>query len=161
MTAAQPVTGARRRSATSCGSSTSTRTTPTTSRGWRCSLHDSLVAEGVLSPAPEERDLLWAGAMLHEIGVAMGYDGHPGHSHYLVLNADLAGYGPRETELIGQIVLRHRKGAPAPEALHPATRPGDAELVGPSPDRRRLGVRQRTGGASGTAEPWMPGAARG
>jgi len=74
-------------------------------------LHDSLVAEGVFAPAPEERGLLWAAALLHDIGMTIGYDGHPDHAHYLILQAGLPGYGPHETELIAQIVRHHRKGS--------------------------------------------------
>ena len=73
-------------------------------------LHDSLVAEGVIAPAPEERGLLWAAALLHDIGMTIGYDGHPDHAHYLILQAGLPGYGPRETALIAEIVRHHRKG---------------------------------------------------
>ena len=48
-------------------------------------LHDSLVAEGVFAPAPDERGLLWAAALLHDVGMTIGYDGHPDHAHYLIL----------------------------------------------------------------------------
>jgi exopolyphosphatase / guanosine-5'-triphosphate,3'-diphosphate pyrophosphatase len=75
-------------------------------------LHDSLVAEGVFAPAPDERELLWAAALLHDIGMSIGYDGHPDHAHYLILQAGLPGYGPREVDLIAQIVRHHRKGTP-------------------------------------------------
>ena len=75
-------------------------------------LHDSLVAEGVIAPAPDERELLWAAGLLHDIGMTIAYDGHPDHAHYLILQAGLPGYGPREVELIAQIVRHHRKGSP-------------------------------------------------
>jgi exopolyphosphatase/guanosine-5'-triphosphate,3'-diphosphate pyrophosphatase len=92
-------------------------------------LHDSLVADGLLGPDPDERGLLWAAALLHDIGVTIGYDGHTGHAHYLILKAELAGYGPREIALIAQIVRHHRKGTPTLDELRPLTRNGDAELV--------------------------------
>jgi exopolyphosphatase/guanosine-5'-triphosphate,3'-diphosphate pyrophosphatase len=66
----------------------------------------------VIDAAPEERELLWAAALLHDIGMTIGYDGHPDHAHYLILQAGLPGYGPREVELIAQIVRHHRKGSP-------------------------------------------------
>ena len=75
-------------------------------------LHDSLVAEVVIEPAPHERELLWAAALLHDIGMSIGYDSHPEHAHYLILESGLPGYGPREVELIAQIVRHHRKGSP-------------------------------------------------
>ena len=42
----------------------------------------------------------------------IGYDGHPEHAHYVILQAGLPGYGPREVALIAQIVRHHRKGSP-------------------------------------------------
>ena len=30
-----------------------------------------------LAPAPGERELLWAAALLHDVGMTIGYDGHP------------------------------------------------------------------------------------
>jgi exopolyphosphatase/guanosine-5'-triphosphate,3'-diphosphate pyrophosphatase len=70
------------------------------------------VAEGVIEPEPDERELLWAAALLHDIGMAIGYDGHPEHAHYLILESGLPGYSPREVDLIAQIVRHHRKGSP-------------------------------------------------
>jgi exopolyphosphatase / guanosine-5'-triphosphate,3'-diphosphate pyrophosphatase len=75
-------------------------------------LHDSLVAEGVFEPAPGERALLWAAALLHDVGMAIGYDAHPDHAHYLILQSGLPGYGPREVALIAEIVRHQRKGSP-------------------------------------------------
>ena len=70
------------------------------------------MAEGVIEPEPDERELLWAAALLHDIGMAIGYDGHPEHAHYLILESGLPGYSPREVDLIAQIVRHHRKGSP-------------------------------------------------
>ena len=75
-------------------------------------LHDSLVAESVIEPEPDERELLWAAALLHDIGMSIGYDSHPEHAHYLILESGLPGYGPSEVDLIAQIVRHHRKGSP-------------------------------------------------
>jgi exopolyphosphatase / guanosine-5'-triphosphate,3'-diphosphate pyrophosphatase len=80
-------------------------------------LHDSLVAEVVIEPAPHERELLWAASLLHDIGMSIGYDSHPEHAHYLILESGLPGYGPREVELIAQIVRHHRKGSPSDELV--------------------------------------------
>ncbi len=63
-------------------------------------------------PAIRERELLWAAAMLHDIGIAVDYDDHHKHSRYLILNAGLPGFSPRETALIGQMARYHRKGNP-------------------------------------------------
>jgi exopolyphosphatase / guanosine-5'-triphosphate,3'-diphosphate pyrophosphatase len=76
-----------------------------------------------------ERQLLWAAAMLHDIGTAVDYDDHHKHSRYLILNAGLPGFGPRETALIGQIARYHRKGSPGVGPFGPITRSGDGKLV--------------------------------
>ena len=80
-------------------------------------LHDSLVAESVIAPARDERELLWAAALLHDIGMTIAYDGHPDHAHYLILQAGLPGYSPREVDLIAQIVRHHRKGSPVDDMI--------------------------------------------
>jgi exopolyphosphatase/guanosine-5'-triphosphate,3'-diphosphate pyrophosphatase len=90
---------------------------------------DALAAAGAHRGAPEERELLWAGAMLHDIGTTVDYDDHHKHSRYLILNADLAGFSPRETALIGQMARYHRKGAPQLGEFAPLGRPGDERLL--------------------------------
>ena len=76
-----------------------------------------------------EHQLLWAAAMLHDIGTAVDYDDHHKHSRYLILNAGLPGFSPRETALIGQIARYHRKGSPGVGPFGPITRNGDGKLV--------------------------------
>ena len=73
---------------------------------------DELAAAGVHEGRADERELLWAAAVLHDIGTAVDYDDHHKHSRYLILNAGLPGYSPRETALIGQMARYHRKGEP-------------------------------------------------
>ena len=36
----------------------------------------------MIEPEPDERELLWAAALLHDIGMSIGYDSHPEHAHY-------------------------------------------------------------------------------
>jgi exopolyphosphatase/guanosine-5'-triphosphate,3'-diphosphate pyrophosphatase len=76
-----------------------------------------------------ERELLWATAMLHDIGTAVDYDDHHKHSRYLILNAGLPGFSPRETAIIGQIARYHRKGAPGVGPFGPLMRNGDGKLI--------------------------------
>ena len=64
--------------------------------------------------------------MLHDIGVAVDYDDHHKHSRYLILNAGLPGFSPRETALIGQAARYHRKGTPGLGEFAPVAREGDA-----------------------------------
>jgi exopolyphosphatase/guanosine-5'-triphosphate,3'-diphosphate pyrophosphatase len=75
-------------------------------------LYDDLAAAGVHPGDSGERELLWAAAILHDIGMTVDYDDHHKHSRYLVLNAGLPGFAQREVALIGQAVRYHRKGMP-------------------------------------------------
>ena len=93
-------------------------------------MFDDLVAAGVhRGDDPVERELLWAAAMLHDIGVAVDYDDHHKHSKYLILNAGLPGYTQREIALIAQIARYHRKGTPGLDDLAALARKGDRHLV--------------------------------
>ena len=91
---------------------------------------DALGEAGAHPSDPRERDLLWAAAMLHDIGTAVDYDDHHKHSRYLILNAGLPGYTTRETALIGQMARYHRKGNPSLGLAEALARDGDeAALV--------------------------------
>ena len=46
-------------------------------------MFDGLAAAGLHDYGQEERELLWAACLLHDIGVAVNYDDHHRHSHYL------------------------------------------------------------------------------
>ena len=59
-----------------------------------------------------ERELLAHAAALHDIGHALSEKGHHRLGAYLVQNADLAGFWPKERTLIAQIVRHHRGKAP-------------------------------------------------
>ena len=115
--------------ATSPPSTTRRPPTPSTSPGWRW-------RSGTRSPAPvsttareDERELLWAAAILHDVGTAIDYDDHHKHSRYLILNAGLPGFSPRETALIGQSARYHRKGQPGMREFAPLAQKGDEELL--------------------------------
>ncbi|RKQ92050.1 exopolyphosphatase/guanosine-5'-triphosphate,3'-diphosphate pyrophosphatase [Solirubrobacter pauli] len=90
---------------------------------------DALRAQGLHAGDDAERELVWAAAMLHDIGVAVDYDDHHKHSRYLILNAGLPGFSPRETALIGQAARYHRKGTPSLGEFEPEMRRGDAALL--------------------------------
>jgi len=92
-------------------------------------LFDELGTAGLHPADPAERELLWAACLLHDIGVAINYDDHHKHSRYLILNAGLPGFSPREMALIGQIVRYHRKGLPTLGPFEPLMKPGDQELL--------------------------------
>jgi exopolyphosphatase/guanosine-5'-triphosphate,3'-diphosphate pyrophosphatase len=92
-------------------------------------LWDGLAAAGVHRADPKERELLWATAMLHDIGMAIDYDDHHKHSRYLILSAGLPGYSPRETALIGQAARYHRKGNPGLGEFSALARDGDEAML--------------------------------
>jgi exopolyphosphatase/guanosine-5'-triphosphate,3'-diphosphate pyrophosphatase len=92
-------------------------------------MFDSLVEQGLIDPAEGERELLWAAAMLHDVGMTISYDDHHKHSRYLIVSADLPGFDPRERALIAQISRYHRKGAPKLGELAPLARDGDEDVV--------------------------------
>jgi exopolyphosphatase/guanosine-5'-triphosphate,3'-diphosphate pyrophosphatase len=92
-------------------------------------LFDELADAGLHDGDRRERELLEAAALLHDIGVAVDYDDHHKHSRYLVLNAGLPGFSPREVALVGQIVRYHRKGNPDVGPFEPLMRRGDDALL--------------------------------
>jgi exopolyphosphatase/guanosine-5'-triphosphate,3'-diphosphate pyrophosphatase len=92
-------------------------------------LWDELAAQGLHDGRPDERELLWAAAMLHDIGTAVDYDDHHRHSRYLVLSAGLPGWSQRETVLIAQMVRYHRKGTPSLADFERLAVDGDDELL--------------------------------
>src|SRR5918999_54510 len=94
-------------------------------------MFDGLAEAGLHELDSHDRELLWAACVLHDIGTAIDYDDHHRHSQYLILNAGLPGFTPRELVLIGLIARYHRKGEPDASEL------GDLERKG---DRRRLQV---------------------
>jgi exopolyphosphatase/guanosine-5'-triphosphate,3'-diphosphate pyrophosphatase len=90
---------------------------------------DALGEAGVHPRDGVERELLWSAALLHDIGTAVDYDDHHKHSRYLILNAGLPGFTPRETALIGQAARYHRKGNPTLGEFAPIMRNGDDALL--------------------------------
>lgn len=60
----------------------------------------------------EERELLWAAAILHNSGHYVSHSSHHKHSYYLIRNSDLLGYTETEIETIANLARYHRKSAP-------------------------------------------------
>jgi exopolyphosphatase/guanosine-5'-triphosphate,3'-diphosphate pyrophosphatase len=92
-------------------------------------LFDELAAAGLHPGDRWERELLWCSCVLHDIGMSVDYDDHHKHSRYLILNAGLPGFSPREVALIAQAARYHRKGMPDFAELEPLTAPGDGERL--------------------------------
>jgi exopolyphosphatase/guanosine-5'-triphosphate,3'-diphosphate pyrophosphatase len=92
-------------------------------------MFDGLRSAGLHDLGGGWRELLWAACMLHDIGTAIDYDDHHRHSHYLILNAGLPGFTPRELVLVGLIARYHRKGEPDASELGPLAKRGDGERL--------------------------------
>jgi exopolyphosphatase/guanosine-5'-triphosphate,3'-diphosphate pyrophosphatase len=88
-------------------------------------LFDELAAAGLHAGDRWERELLWCACVLHDIGMSVDYDDHHKHSRYLILNAGLPGFAPREVALVAQAARYHRKGMPDFAELAPLTGDGD------------------------------------
>ena len=82
-------------------------------------LFGETAAAGLHPGDDQERELLWAASMLHDIGMSVDYDDHHKHSRYLILNAGLPGFTPTELALVAQAARYHRKGIPDPGELAP------------------------------------------
>ncbi|MGA2164906.1 MAG: Ppx/GppA phosphatase family protein, partial [Solirubrobacteraceae bacterium] len=80
-------------------------------------MFDQLARMGLHEGDAQERELLWAACMLHDIGMSVDYDDHHKHSRYLILSAGLPGYSPKEVAIVAQAARYHRKGMPDPGPL--------------------------------------------
>ena len=92
-------------------------------------MFDSLVAGGLVAPRADERELLWAASMLHDVGMTISYDDHHKHSRYLIESAELPGFDPRERALIAQMTRYHRKGVPKLGDIEPLVDAADDALL--------------------------------
>jgi exopolyphosphatase/guanosine-5'-triphosphate,3'-diphosphate pyrophosphatase len=97
--------------------------------GLSLQMFDELGRAGLHDLGPKERELLWATGLLHDIGTAVDYDDHHKHSRYLILNAGLPGFTPREVALIALIARYHRKGAPDASPLNGLAKKCDAKRL--------------------------------
>ncbi|MEM1370209.1 MAG: Ppx/GppA phosphatase family protein [Cyanobacteria bacterium P01_H01_bin.15] len=59
-----------------------------------------------------ERELLWCGAFLHNVGIFVSHSSHHKHSYYLIRHAELYGFTESEVEVMAQIARYHRKSKP-------------------------------------------------
>ncbi len=60
----------------------------------------------------EEKELLWAAAILHNCGHHVNHAAHHKHSYYLIRNGDLLGFTEIEIETIANLARYHRKNSP-------------------------------------------------
>jgi exopolyphosphatase/guanosine-5'-triphosphate,3'-diphosphate pyrophosphatase len=79
---------------------------------------------------PLARELLEAGAVLHDVGYIINYAEHHKHSYHLIVHADLPGFSRREVEVVANLGRYHRRSEPKDK--HPefaALAPEDRDLV--------------------------------
>jgi exopolyphosphatase/guanosine-5'-triphosphate,3'-diphosphate pyrophosphatase len=62
----------------------------------------------------EALHLLWSAAMLHDVGMFVGRNGHHKHSFYLIKNGGLLGHSEEEVAIIANIARYHRGSEPKP-----------------------------------------------
>ncbi len=72
-------------------------------------LFDSAGALGLTPVPPASRELLYYAALLHDIGIFIGFANHNTHSHYLIRNTELPGFTKREIEIMAALAYFHRK----------------------------------------------------
>ncbi|MGF1495847.1 MAG: HD domain-containing protein [Elainellaceae cyanobacterium] len=60
----------------------------------------------------DERELLWAAAILHNCGHFVSHASHHKHSYYLIRHGGLLGYTEVEIEAIANLARYHRKSTP-------------------------------------------------
>ena len=94
--------------------STPTSITPATSSELALALFDQIAP--VHGLGAEDRELLAAAGMLHNVGLAISHASHHRHSYYVIRNSDLlTGFNNHEIELIAQVARYHRKSMPRPK----------------------------------------------
>ncbi len=84
----------------------------------------------VLGAGPEERRLLEAAALLHDVGQLISYRKRERHSHELITHAERLPFSARDRHLIALIARYHRKDRPSKrDADFAALRRKDRDLV--------------------------------
>jgi exopolyphosphatase/guanosine-5'-triphosphate,3'-diphosphate pyrophosphatase len=93
------------------------------------SIFDQLFPPGDEKTA-NERDLLEAASVLHDVGYFINYTQHHKHSYHLIVHSHLVGFSPREIAIIANVARYHRRAEPKPQHENFATlsRP-DQKLV--------------------------------
>jgi exopolyphosphatase/guanosine-5'-triphosphate,3'-diphosphate pyrophosphatase len=61
---------------------------------------------------PEERHILEAAGLLHDVGQLVSYKSHHRHSYQLIMHADRIGLGARERSLVALVSRYHRRRGP-------------------------------------------------
>ncbi len=78
---------------------------------------------------PAEERLLDEAALLHDIGMSVGYYDHHKHGEYLIMSGAIPGLTHREQVLLGLLVRYHRKGEPKAGAYKALLKEGDQKRL--------------------------------
>lgn len=68
---------------------------------------------GLHGLSADDRLLLAAAGMLHDVGMFISCDRHHKHSMYLIRESEIPGFSPRQIQIIAQIARYHRKSEPS------------------------------------------------
>jgi exopolyphosphatase/guanosine-5'-triphosphate,3'-diphosphate pyrophosphatase len=75
------------------------------------SLYDQL--KGVLGLSDEDRRILSAASLLHDVGGFISTKSHHKHSHYILSNSEIPGLGSEDIRLVALVARFHRKSEPS------------------------------------------------
>lgn len=92
-------------------------------------LFDSGKETGLHSLGDGAKELLFYGALLHDIGLFLAFSNHHAHSHYIIRNVELLGFHDREIAVMAALAFFHRKRSPKKK---------DPEFADLDPDSQRL-----------------------
>lgn len=91
-------------------------------------LYDQLAVE--LGCGPEERGMLEAAALLHDVGQLVSYRRHHKHSYQLIMHADRVSLSAHERAIVAMVSRYHRKRGPTKKhAEFAALAPEDQQIV--------------------------------
>jgi exopolyphosphatase/guanosine-5'-triphosphate,3'-diphosphate pyrophosphatase len=71
-------------------------------------IYDALVKAGLLKHSDIDRELLFLGAIVHDVGKFLSYEQHQVHSWYVIKNSTLLGFDEDEIDLMAFLALVHR-----------------------------------------------------
>ena len=80
-------------------------------------LFDSAKQIGLHNYGDAEKELLKYAATLHDVGDFLSFNDHHLHSHYIICNAELFGFDPKEIHTMANIARFHRKKLPSNKVL--------------------------------------------
>lgn len=75
-------------------------------------LFDQMKELGLHAWGNYERQLLWAAAILHNIGHSIAHSSHHKHSYYLIRHGEMLGYTEEEIEIMANLARYHRRSTP-------------------------------------------------